>query len=82
MLGATVEPRTRGKRIPAGTVQFVVDGARAGDPVKLDARARATRMTTALRPGKHTVGATYIPDAGSPFAAASSAEELYVTGRD
>jgi lysyl endopeptidase len=81
-LAATVVPRTRGKRVPTGSVRFVVDGERSDDPVKLDARGRAAWKTAALKPGKHMVVATYIPSAGSPFASATSVEELHVTGKD
>jgi hypothetical protein len=42
-------------------VQFTVDGAKLGKPVQLDAFGRATLATSRLKPGKHQIGATYVP---------------------
>lgn len=66
------------KRVPTGTVQFLVDGESARGKVRLDRRGRAVWRTSQLKAGKHTVVATYIPAAGSAFASAISAEELHV----
>lgn len=81
---ATVALRgARGKRVPTGAVQFRLDGERAGEPVRLDARGRAAWKAAQLASGTHTVLATYIPAAGSGFSSASSEQELHVvTGRD
>jgi len=76
---ATVALRgARVKRVPTGAVQFRVDGERAGEPVRLDARGRAAWKTEGLKPGQHTVVAVYVPAAGSGFSSATSAEELHV----
>jgi hypothetical protein len=39
------------KGIPAGTVQFTVDGSRVGERVKLDAKGRAAWETSRLKVG-------------------------------
>jgi hypothetical protein len=67
-----------GKRVPAGTVQFMVDGYNAGKPMKLDVKGQATWKTSALKPGKHKVSATYTPNQGSAFMASSSADHTHV----
>lgn len=58
-----------------GTVQFLVDGERAGEPVKLTG-GRATWTTARLRPGRHSVAALYTPVKGSPFLASRSLDVL------
>jgi len=66
-----------GRGVPAGTVQFTFDGSKAGEPVKLDSKGRATWKTARLQAGKHQVAARYIPAKGSVFLASSSMEELH-----
>jgi len=61
--------------VPTGMAQFFLDGAKAGEPVKLDAMGEATWKTSHLKPGKHGVVATYIPSAGSGFLPSTSADE-------
>ena len=63
---ATVVGRTS-TRVPAGMVQFFVNGERASEAVPLDERGRATWRTTRLRDGKHAVTALYMAHKGSPF---------------
>jgi Bacterial Ig-like domain (group 3)/Platelet-activating factor acetylhydrolase, isoform II len=64
---AVVKHKKTGERIaPAegqetGAVQFTLDGARLGKPVQLDAFGRATLTTSRLKPGKHQIGAMYVP---------------------
>ncbi|HYC60640.1 MAG TPA: Ig-like domain-containing protein [Thermoanaerobaculia bacterium] len=64
---AIVKRKKTGERIApakergAGTVQFTLDGSRLGYPVRLDAFGRATLTTSSLKPGKHQIGATYMP---------------------
>jgi hypothetical protein len=48
------------KGSPAGTVQFSIDGKRAGDLVKLDTSGRAIWTTPALALDVHQVEATYV----------------------
>jgi hypothetical protein len=77
---ATVAPRTSsGNGAPAGVVQFSVDGNNAGDPIKLDG-GRATWRTTALKPGRHLIGAAYTPGAGSPFLGSRSIDIVHTVG--
>jgi hypothetical protein len=66
------------KRVPSGSVQFTVDGERAGDRVRLDARGRAVWTAASLKPGTRIVLASYIPSEGSGFGSSTSAEEPHV----
>lgn len=79
---ATVAPRTSsGKGIPAGTVQFILDGSTVGAPVKLDSNGRAIWKTSSLKAGNHQVAARYIPTKGSIFLASSSLDEPHTVTR-
>jgi hypothetical protein len=71
---ATVLPAlARGGGVPAGNVQFMVDGSKAGDPVTLDTIGRAKWSTSTLVAGEHHVVATYNPTGfGERFLASSS----------
>ena len=64
---ATVRLAASGKAVTAGTVQFTLDGANAGGPVKLDAKGRATWQTPRLTVGNHQVAAVYAATAGSVY---------------
>jgi Big-like domain-containing protein len=76
---ATVARRARGvKGYPIGSVQFTVDGEKAGPPVALDARGLALWRTKNLKPGKHNVAARYVPAAGSAFLPSTSADQPHV----
>ena len=77
---ATVQPTLpRGTGAPGGTVQFVLDGSNAGDPVALDSNGRAVWSTSSLQAGKHQIVASYIPSGfgGSIFLASTSPEEIH-----
>ncbi|HEV7763547.1 MAG TPA: S8 family serine peptidase [Thermoanaerobaculia bacterium] len=63
--------------IPTGNVQFLVDGEKAGAPIKLDTKGRAAFATSKLTANSHQIAAQYIPTAGSTFLASSSATELH-----
>lgn len=64
---ATVKRKKTGERIApaaergAGTVQFTLDGSKLGEPISLDAFGRAALTTSLLEPGKHQIGAAYVP---------------------
>ncbi|HEX7150328.1 MAG TPA: Ig-like domain repeat protein [Thermoanaerobaculia bacterium] len=80
---AVVKNKKTGDRIaPAkgrdtGAVQFTLDGAKLGKPVKVDAFGRATLTTSRLKPGKHQIGATYVPaKAETEFLPSVSADTL------
>jgi hypothetical protein len=77
---ATVARRTLAKGVPAGSVQFLVDGEKTGDPVRLDPAGRAVSRTANLRPGRHQVVATYLPAQGTPFLASTSPARLLFVG--
>jgi hypothetical protein len=66
------------QRITSGSVQFTVDGENAGRPIKVDADGRATWKTASLKPGMHSVRATYIPSKASDSGLGASGEELHV----
>jgi hypothetical protein len=66
---------------PSGTVQFAVDGSNAGEPVKVDAKGRATWETSRLKVGTHRVTASYVPGADSTFLPSSSVEKVHVVRR-
>jgi hypothetical protein len=51
----------RGASIPAGSVQFVLDGHDVGKPLTLDAKGRALWRTSSLPVGHHQIVAKYIP---------------------
>lgn len=65
------------KRVPTGTVQFMLDGAKVGARVKLDAKGRATWETSRLKVGTRRVSVSYIPSQGSVFLASSSLDEFH-----
>lgn len=77
---ATVAQKlSRGGSAPAGTVQFILDGAAAGDPVALDENGRASWTTSNLKVGQHQVAAKFAPSGwgGGLFMASSSPEESH-----
>jgi hypothetical protein len=65
---ATVLPQTRAIRaVPAGMVQFMINGEKAGAPVKLDEKGQARWKVAYQRFYKQQVTAHYIPAKGSAF---------------
>lgn len=72
---ATVTPRAaRNEGVPAGAVQFLVDGKEAGEPVPLGPDGQAEWKTN-LEPGEHQVSARYIAEKGGVFLDSSSFDE-------
>ena len=69
---ATVRLTASGKIVSSGSVQFTVDGANVGNPIKLDAKGRATWQTTRLAVGNHQVAALYTAAKGRLFLASRS----------
>ena len=65
---------------PSGTVQFTLDGEKAGTPVRLDLNGRATWKTQSLKHGNHYVRVLYIPSNNSVFLASSSVDEFHRVG--
>lgn len=63
-----------GKAVPAGTVQFTLNGNKIGESVKLDAKGQAGWKVSRLKVEKQQIGARYIPAKGSVFLASSSIE--------
>ena len=77
---ATVTPLSA-KGTPTGTVQFTVDGSKAGAPVKIDMTGRATWETSRLKAGNHRVATSYIPSQGSVLLNSNSPEILHTVKR-
>lgn len=77
---AVVKHKKSGDRLAqaGGAVQFTLDGSKLGKPVKLDAFGRATLTTSRLKPGKHRIGAAYVPaKTEGGFLPSVSAEALH-----
>jgi hypothetical protein len=64
-----------GKGAPTGAAQFILDGNRVGEPVKLDPDGRAMWKTSALKIGNHQVSANYMPYDRSVFLASTSLDK-------
>lgn len=82
---AVVKNKRTGERIAAasgqstGAVQFTLNGSKLGKPVQLDAFGRATLTTNRLKPGKHRIGAMYVPaaaEAGLPSASVETEHQV------
>jgi hypothetical protein len=63
--------------VPNGSVQFVVDRANIGGPVKLDASGRAVWETSRLKVGVHRVTASYLPSGQSAYLPSTSLERIH-----
>ena len=61
--------------VPTGTVQFMVDGRKAGVPIRLNGKGQAMWRTESLKPGRHEVAARYIPSPGSAFEPSTSPDK-------
>jgi hypothetical protein len=80
---ATVSRRgaKSGAGAPAGTVQFIVDGAKIGGSATLDAAGRAHWSTSSLAVGQHRIAADYTPAGagwGGMLLASDSPEERHI----
>jgi hypothetical protein len=69
-----------GKGTPTGTVQFFLDGAEAGEPVKLDEKGRALWTTAFAKDGTYAVTAVFTPGKGSELLPSTSNEETHTVG--
>jgi hypothetical protein len=77
---ATVPRLVAGGKTPSGTVQFMLDGRKTGNPVRLDAHGLARWKGTGHKPGEHRLSARYLPDKGSVFLPSSSEDKVVVIG--
>ncbi|MGC2161633.1 MAG: protease pro-enzyme activation domain-containing protein [Silvibacterium sp.] len=68
-----------GSTTPAGTVQFVIDGANAGGAVALSSSGVATYSYTPTTAGSHTIVANYTPSNSAVSAASSSTLAITVS---
>lgn len=74
---------SRGGTVPAGTVQFILDGRPVGKPIMLDAHGQALWTTSSLPVGRHQIVAKYSPTAwGSLFLASTSSAVSHTVGGD
>ena len=71
-----------GKDIPAGSVQFMLDGQKVGKPLRLDGNGQAIWKTSRLQACKHEVSASFIPGHRSVFLPSTSAPKEDITGKD
>jgi hypothetical protein len=60
---ATVAPAKSGLPTPSGTVQFLIDGANFGSPLKLVKGVATSQATSALSATQHTISVSYSGDA-------------------
>jgi hypothetical protein len=76
---ASVSLTASGTAVTSGTIQFTLDGANAGAPVKLNAKGQATWQTSTLAIGNHQVAAIYTAAAGSVYLASRSLDSSHAT---
>jgi subtilisin family serine protease len=79
---ATVQLLAINKPVPTGTVQFVLDGTKAGVPIRLDSRGRVIWQTSRLAVGNHQVAAVYTPARGSAYLASTSLDTTHTVVND
>jgi hypothetical protein len=73
---ATVTPiGSPTKRVPTGTVQFLLDGQVVRAEVTLDANGRAQWKTSEREPAGHDIVARYVPAEGSVFLSSSGLDD-------
>ncbi len=73
---AIVTPRTT-QGVPAGTVQFLVDGRVMAGPITLDSTGQATWTTSSLTSGDHQVVVVYTAASGGVYLSSSSFEATH-----
>ncbi|MDB5330308.1 MAG: hypothetical protein JWP03_1459 [Phycisphaerales bacterium] len=73
---ATVAPVAPGAGTPAGTVQFVIDGANSGSPITLSGGSATSASIVLSTAGQHSVSAVY---SGSSSFAGSTATSVTQT---
>ena len=78
---ASVSGITLQKSVPAGSVQWNIDGVEVGSPVALDRQGQATFETSHLKVGLHHVTAAYLPAAGSGFLGSTSSAQTVTVVR-
>jgi hypothetical protein len=80
-LTATVSALTPGRPTPTGTVIFFIDGVPMKRPATLDGRGRAQLTVGLLKPGEHTIRATYSGGGRYDYHSSSSANLVYPVER-
>ena len=77
-VAAIKRQKFRGRRVSAGTVQFMHDGRKVGEPVRLNAKGQARWKESRLEVGKHQIAARYLPAKGSELLGSSSLDESHL----
>ena len=73
---ATVLPRTRSRKVPTGSVSFIIDGVPIKPATKLDQHGRACFKVVRLKTGTHKIRADYTPGGGDNAYYPSSSPNL------
>lgn len=69
------------KGVPGGSVQFAVDGVKAGLPMPLNAKGGAKWETAKLKVGEHRITASYLPSDDSVYLPSTSLEKIHLVKR-
>jgi hypothetical protein len=67
---------------PTGTVTFFIDGVPLRRPVALDSRGRASAMLNHLKPGEHTIRATYHGGGKHDYHCSTSGNHICTLGEE
>ncbi len=73
---ATVTRISSGDKVAAGFVQFLLDGEKASEPIRLDKDGAARWTAEGLKPGTHRLSANFTPAKESVFLPSSSVESV------
>ena len=74
---SVVRTASRKGATAVGTLQFLLDGNKVGNPVTLNSKGRALWSTSALETGDHKISASYSPANDSAFLPSTSPELIH-----
>jgi len=77
---ARVLPLAAGRPIPAGSVTFFIDGVSMNRPVQLDGQGWASAPVGPLKPGEHSIRASYSGGGKFDHQSSSSAHQIFTIG--
>jgi hypothetical protein len=78
----TAQVRTlQGRVVTSGDVQFMLDGAKIGDQIRLDSNGHALWETSRLKAGRHYIAAIFEPDKKSKWLPSTSPQTLHTVRR-
>jgi FtsP/CotA-like multicopper oxidase with cupredoxin domain len=78
---ATVLPRTQSKKVPTGSITFIIDSKPVKPPIKLDKHGRAGFTVANLKLGEHKIRATYSGGGECQYHPSSSPNLLHTVTR-